>query len=85
VTRSLIYARASLTAAIALFAAGLYTVARSGTPWLVLPGLYSSAVFAALAGRCYTDHRRILAEHEEARRQALGDLGRPLSEQERAA
>jgi cell division protein FtsW (lipid II flippase) len=85
VTRSLIYARASLTTAIALFAAGLYTVALSGTPWLVLPGLYASAVFAALAGRCYTDHRRILAEHAEARRRAFGDTDQPLGEQERAA
>ena len=70
-TRSLIYARASLTTAIALFAVGLYTVALSGTPWLVLPGLYASAVFAALAGRCYTDHRRIRARREQM---AFGEI-----------
>ncbi|MFI2632595.1 hypothetical protein ACH5A2_19685 [Streptomyces collinus] len=84
-TRSLIYARASLTTATILFAAGLYTAALSSVPWLVLPGLYASAVFAWLAGRCYTDHRRILAEHAEARRRAFGEDGAPLGEQGQAA
>ncbi|GAB2731613.1 hypothetical protein [Streptomyces bullii] len=70
-TRSLLYARASITAATLLFAAALYTVALSGVPWLVIPGFYASAFFAWCAGRCYADHRRILAEHVAARRRAL--------------
>jgi hypothetical protein len=67
VTSSLLYARTSITAAAILFAAALYTAALSATPWLALPGLYSSAFFAWCAGRCYTDHRRASA----ARRRAL--------------
>lgn len=40
--------------------------------------LYTAGLFAWLAARCYADHRRVVAEHEWARRRALGDNPPPL-------
>ncbi|MEU5908890.1 hypothetical protein ABZ780_31560, partial [Micromonospora sp. NPDC047467] len=47
-------------------------------PWLALPGLCAAALFAWDAARSYTAHHRVVAEHDWARRRALGDNPPPL-------
>lgn len=65
-TPSLRTARTCTTATILFTAFALYSATISY--WLALPGLYAATVLWCCANRARADHRRILAEHEHARR-----------------
>lgn len=56
-TRTLIYARSTLTTAALSFTAGAYTLT-TDTPWLCLIGFYGSALFAWIGARLNADHQR---------------------------
>lgn len=75
-TRYLHTARASTTAAALLTAGACYSV--TFNPWLAIPGLYAAAFAAWCAARLYADHHRAVAEHDWARRRALGETPGPL-------
>lgn len=76
-TTSLTYARAHTTIAV-LAALAAAWLAR-GAHWTPAAGLaYTTLLFTWLALREYTNHRRVLAEHDWARRRALGEQPPPL-------
>ncbi|MGW0131925.1 hypothetical protein [Streptomyces sp. NPDC003299] len=77
-TRSLRDARICTAVAVVFLAAGITTAALSGITWLILPGLYVTAFFTWVALRLRADHHRTLAEHDWARRNALGQCPPPL-------
>ncbi|MFJ5151405.1 hypothetical protein ACIQCF_07415 [Streptomyces sp. NPDC088353] len=70
-------ARACTAATGLLTASACYSA--TFNPWLALPGLYAAAFFAWCAARCYAAHQRLVAEHDWARRRALGDNPPPLN------
>ena len=77
-TRSLRYAHAT-TATAVLAAAGATWLALTER-WLPAAGLaYTTLFFAWLAAREYANHRRVLLEHEWARRAARGEQPPPLT------
>lgn len=77
-TTSLRYAHATTTLAV-LAAAGATRLATLGQ-WLPAAGLaYTTLFFAWLAAREYANHKRVLAEHDWARRCALGQNPPPLT------
>ncbi|WTC56867.1 hypothetical protein OH715_16975 [Streptomyces cellulosae] len=76
-TTSLRYARATATVAV-LAILGAAWLARDAQ-WVPAAGLaYTAAFFSWLSAREYANHRRILAEHQWARRRALGEQPAPL-------
>ncbi len=77
-TTSLRYAHATTTAAVLATAGATWLAATER--WLPAAGLaYSVAFFAWLAAREYANHKRVLLEHEWARRHALGQNPPPLT------
>ncbi|MFD4968914.1 hypothetical protein [Streptomyces sp. NPDC058424] len=70
-------ARACTAATPLLAASACYSATTN--PWLALPGLYAAAFLAWTAARLHTAHQRTVAEHDWARRRALGKNPPPLT------
>ncbi|MFE9776369.1 hypothetical protein ACFYOV_32880 [Streptomyces sp. NPDC005931] len=75
-TPALRYGHTSTATAITFTAAAAGLAATPYWP-AALALLYTAALFTWLAVRCYADHRRILLEHDWARRRALGEQPAP--------
>ncbi|MGY0021158.1 hypothetical protein [Streptomyces sp. cg35] len=66
-------ARALIAAAVLTCATGAY-LAATARVWWAIAAVYVAALLAYCAQRSRADHRRILVQHDRARRIALGEL-----------
>lgn len=75
-TPALRTARATLGLTVLVTAAAVYTMTINA--WLGVCGFYTAAFLVWCTQHSYADHRRIVAEHEWARRAAAGECPPPL-------
>ncbi|NEA61337.1 hypothetical protein [Streptomyces sp. SID12488] len=69
-------AHGSLTVTILITAGACYGMTING--WIGAFGFYTAAVLTWCTVRLYADHHRTVAEHDWARRHALGECPPPL-------